>query len=310
MTLFDNRWQKTNRNTNNTTLGDAVLGTGVNIFNRTLGRLFGAGLRKGAESPLRTRADARWSMRNTQTDWRVKLQVPSANAELIQILFGDDQKQPKSAVGTNYKVMGRLSEDRGIVFPLTPTILIQHTASYNPMAQVHNNYPFYAYQNSETSEMTIIGQFPVQNQDDAQHWVATLHFLRTVTKMFFGGDDNFKGNPPPILRLNGYGQHVFKNVPVVVKSFTVELTDQVDYICTDQSIAMDKATIANNPELRTFSKDSMIPSTWAPTMSTFTVQVQPIYSRQSVKNFSLQEFASGKLNNVGGTKTQEGIGFI
>jgi len=46
--------------------------------------------------------------------------------------------------------------------------------------------------------------------------------------------------------------------------------------------------------------------TWAPTLSNISVLVTPVYSRDSIKNFSLSEFARGQLNGKG---TDE-IGFI
>jgi len=286
-------------------LANVIGGVASNVFNRTLGRLLGAGLQQGAESPLRQRADASWTRRDFQTDWRVRLTVPTANTYLRQVMFGDGQKQDKTTGGTKYSILSRLSDTGGIIFPLTPNVIIQHQAAYNPMAMVHNNYPFYAYQNSETSNMTIVGEFPVQYQDDAQHWVATLHFLRTVTKMFFGGEENFKGSPPPILLLNGYGQHVFKNIPVVVTNFTVEMTNNVDYICTSQGADLPEASEGSYS-----STSTRIPETWAPTSSIFTVQIQPIYSREAVKGFSLQEFANGKLTGKDSGNNIEQIGFI
>ena len=53
-----------------------------------------------------------------------------------------------------------------------------------------------------------------------------MNFLRTATKMFFGsedGIDGLKGNPPPIMHLYGYGDHMFNKVPVVINTFNVEL---------------------------------------------------------------------------------------
>ena len=286
-------------------LSQTIGGLASNVFNRTLGRLLGANLQQGAESPLRTRADASWTRRDAQTDWRVRLTVPTANTYLRQILFGDGVKQDKIKGGTKYNLLSKLSDTGGILFPLTPNVIVQHQAAYNPMATVHNNFPFYAYQNSETSNMTIVGEFPVQNQDDAQSWVATLHFLRTVTKMFFGGDEAQKGSPPPILLLNGYGQHVFKNIPVVVTNFTVELTNNVDYICTSQGASLPEAS-----ETAYSSTSTRIPETWAPSSSIFTVQIQPVYSREAIKNFSLQDFASGKLTGRDSGNNIEQIGFI
>ena len=153
---------------------DAVGKSGGNVFNRTLGRLFGAGLNQGAQSPLNTSSEGRWSSTDSKKDFRARLIIP-ASSKLRDTFL-------KS------KVLRPLDGMAGMVFPLTPPIIVQHTAHYNAMASVHNNYPFYAYQNSETSSFTVIGDFPVQNWEDAQHWVATLHFLRTVTKMFFGGE--------------------------------------------------------------------------------------------------------------------------
>jgi hypothetical protein len=214
--------------------GQLVGGIGGDIYNRTLGRLFGAGLTRGAEGADKLNASARWNSRSNQTDWRVKLTLPS-DGQLRQVFFGGENT-----------IMRPLSSFNGIVFPLTPSVVIQHTASYNPMAMTHSNYPFYAYGHSEVSAITVIGDFPVQNYQDAQHWVATLHFLRAVTKMFFGGENNsLKGNPPPILKLNGYGNHVFNNVPVVVTNFTVDLRNSVDYISTQQASAATRRSTAS-----------------------------------------------------------------
>ena len=61
-----------------------------------------------------------------------------------------------------------------------------------------------------------------------------MHFLRAVTKMFFGEDEGYglKGNPPPILHLSGYGDKMFRKVPVIINTFNVELRAGIDYIST------------------------------------------------------------------------------
>jgi len=290
--------------------GRAVGEIGGNIFNRTLGRLFGAGLPRGAEGADKINASARWNTRSGQTDWRVKLTLPT-DGQLREIFFG------------NNKLLEPLSSFNGIVFPLTPSVLINHTASYNPMALTHSNYPFYAYGHSEVSAITVIGEFPVQNYQDAQHWVATLHFLRAVTKMFFGGENStLKGNPPPILKLNGYGSHVFNNVPVVVTNFTVDLRNTVDYISTAQSTSftdeqgratssrqINTSAIADDLSRTVINPD--INRTWAPTDSQFNVQLQPVYSRESIKKFSMRQFVDGSLSSFNNTPGRnDGIGFI
>jgi hypothetical protein len=46
----------------------------------------------------------------------------------------------------------------------------------------------------------------------------------------FTGRDFIAGNPPPLVLLNGYGNYVFKNVPVVITKFSLTLDDKCDYI--------------------------------------------------------------------------------
>ena len=269
-------------------VGKIVKNVGQGIFNRTLGRLTGAGI--STDSRI-VNARAKWSGRSDKTDWRVRLQIPNgADAVYDSIL-------------ANNELMAPLVPSRGIFWPLTPAVVIQHSANYNPLSQTHSNYPFQAYQNSQVDSMNIIGEFPVQNSEDAKHWVATVNFLRTITKMYFGNattekEKGLKGNPPPIMHMSGYGDHMFSKVPVIVNTFNVELRPGIDYISTKQSEVY-------RSNVQDFDLDSA-DQTWAPTLSNISVLVTPIYSRESIKNFSLQKFARGQLNGKG---TDE-IGFI
>ena len=272
------------------TFGKIVKNVGSGIFNRTLGRLFGSGV--STNSSQIKRATARWSRTENQ-DWRVKLTVPANGAALTE--FFDFENNP---------LMQPLAGINGMFWPLTPSMVIQHSANYNALAQTHSNYPFQAYQNSQVDSLNIIGEFPVQNQQDAKHWVATVNFLRTATKMFFGSDnDKLKGNPPPILHLSGYGDHMFQKVPVVLNSFNVELRSGIDYISTRQNPSGYKtARTRERMGLPELEKDQ----TWAPTLSNISVLVTPIYSRESIKNFSMKDFVQGKLNGKGDNE----VGFI
>ncbi len=297
------------------TLGQAIGRSAKNVFNRTVGRLFGAGLNKGAEKGILggNPGTARWTTRNGQTDWRVKLTIPSGS-NLLNDVFGFQKTSNLGSTGVNYKILDPLQDSGGIIFPITPSVIMQHTANYSQLATTHANYPYYAYQNSEPANMTIVGEFPVQNQTDAAYWVAAIHFLRSVTKMFFGGDEATKGNPPPILKFNGYGNHVFKNIPVIVTNFTCELRSDVDYIATAQGNVIGKnasrSINATGETVVTLNENSNIPETWAPALSTITVQIQPVYSRDTVKNFSMKKFVNGELHNFGAKGDREGIGFI
>tara|TARA_B100000941_G_C28501670_1_gene554704 strand:+ start:76 stop:1008 length:933 start_codon:yes stop_codon:yes gene_type:complete len=213
-------------------------------------------------------------------DWRVSLSMPS------------------SASFKNSKLLKPLSHtgDR-MVFPYTPTIILSHTANYNQVQPIHNNYPFFAYQNSSVDQLVITGQFYNQNSIEAQYWIACLHYLRSVTKMDYGTGPN-AGTPPPIVKLNGYGDYVFKDTPVIITNFTVDMPTEVDYIATGISqtgsnfneprpgpIGQNDATIQQQAE------DGKI--TWAPAESQFTVTCQPIYSRDKVEKFNYKSFVNG-----------------
>jgi hypothetical protein len=275
------------------TIGNVLKDVGQGIFNRTLGRLTGAGI--STDSRI-VNATAKWSGRNDKRDWRVRLQIPTGADALYEALMA------------NNDLLAPLRDARGIFWPLTPAVVIQHSANYNPLSQTHSNYPFQAYQNSQVDSMNIIGEFPVQNQQDAAHWVATVNFLRTVTKMFFGKEQPLKGNPPPILHLSGYGDHMFQKVPVIINTFNVELRPGIDYISTRQDNVYQSTGRQTARELQRQGQvnPNSLDQTWAPTLSNISVLVTPVYSRDSIKNFSLADFARGKLNGKG---TDE-IGFI
>jgi len=188
-------------------------------------------------------------------DWRVKITAPE---NLIQ----GDILRPIASTGSS------------MLFPFTPTIILGSSANYSPVHPTHTNHPFYAYENSQVDNITITGEFFSENDDDARYWVACLHFLRTMTKMYYG-QSNDLGNPPPVCRLNGYGKHVFNNVPVLISNFTTDMPADVDYIECDI-----------NGEV-----------TYVPTQSIFTVTVIPNYARTAHSRFSLEAFARGDFIN-------------
>jgi hypothetical protein len=162
-----------------------------------------------------------------------------------------------------------------------------HTANYNSLDVTHSNYPFLSYQNSKVEQITITGEFYCETGVDAAYWIAAVHYLRSVTKMAFGASGGDTGQPPPVLKLNGYGDYVFNNLPVVVKSFTVELPNDVDYISS--------GIFAGNVP-RVDDEGNPYPAAktgYAPTKSTITVVVLPIYSRTQQRQFNLGEFVRG-----------------
>ena len=294
-------------------VGKIVKNVAGGFFNRTLNRLKGAGITTDSRI-VKTRA--KWSGRADKKDWRVRLQIPQQGSAVYQSIFGVEGSEDN-------QLMKPLVSSRGMFWPLTPTMTIQHSANYNTLEQTHSNYPHYAYNNSQVDQLNIIGEFPVQNPEDARHWVATINFLRAVTKMFFGQDegDGLKGNPPPILHLSGYGDRMFNKVPVVVNTFNCELKSGIDYISTREMGQYERSIAGGVPDmvlnflsngiwkdvkgdLADYTKN--VEQTWAPTLSNISVLVTPIYSRDSVQNFSMRKFVTGQLDGKG----KDSIGFI
>jgi hypothetical protein len=183
-----------------------------------------------------------------------------------------------------------------MVFPYTPTIILSHTANYNQIQPIHNNYPFFAYQNSQVDQLVITGQFYNQNSIEAQYWIACLHYLRSVTKMQYGLGAPDPGAPPPIVRLNGYGEYVFKETPVIITNFTVDMPNEVDYVATGivGSEGEPKIDYSDFGDPKATQTGNQMDITWAPTESQFTVTCQPIYSRDKVEKFNYNEFINGE----------------
>ena len=189
------------------------LGSALRMFgNATQGVGYGA---RPRDSSVRRAILSQNISNYDETDWRVGISVPAdlKVGNVLAPLF----------IGATSGNVGRM------IFPFNPTILLGHSANYSQVAPTHTNYPFNAYQNSQVDNITITGEFYVENEEDARYWVAVLHFLRTITKMYYG-DSNPQGNPPPVCRLNGYGKHVLNGIPIVVQNFTTDLPADVDYI--------------------------------------------------------------------------------
>jgi len=206
-----------------------------------------------------------------EQDWRVKLSVPDnfRSSPLIEPLL----------------------KTGGFTFPFTPSIIMSQSANYTGHNPAHTNYAMNSFNYSNVEQITINGDFFVQNGLEAQYWIAAVHYLRSVTKMRYGEGSSDAGSPPPVVLLNGYGDFVFKNLPVVVSNFQVELPADVDYISAELSNAGDAAYTDYGPGAATETKSNV---GWAPAQSQLTVQLMPQFSRASVSQFNMDDFVNGK----------------
>ena len=232
----------------------------------------------GAQYQPTTYSTAGWNGFGTDTggsDWRVRFEVPPISYFNDSVVFAPLKNSNNS-----------------MVFPRTPQIMVTHTANYNSLSPTHSNYAFPVYQSSSVEDITITGEFPVDNEADGLYWIAAVHFLRSLTKMSYGKSSN-AGAPPPIVKLRGYGDFVFNATPVIVKLFTTDLPDSVDYI----RVPISPNAVDTPSGIKTVDSGQYA---MVPTLSRLSVTVQPTYSRDKIRNFSLDDYVRGQNFGNGG----------
>ena len=125
-----------------------------------------------------------------------------------------------------------LSRTNGILFPYQPDITYSQNVNYNPYDLTHTNATYQAYRNTPSPSIQLTTQFASVTDEEAQYTLGVLHFLRSVTKMFFGLKDlNLSpsaGTPPPLLRFSAFGERQFKQIPVLIESFSTTYDSGVD----------------------------------------------------------------------------------
>jgi predicted nucleic acid-binding Zn-ribbon protein len=216
-----------------------------------------SGVPKGAETGNQTpRASAEWA---ETKDLRVILRVPKAYL-----------KGP--AAGPS----NILNDFGGILFPYTPTISYDNQAQYGAVNPVHSNYTQYFFKNSQVGQISISAKFTVQNEREGKVWLGVIHLLRALTKMRWGKDVG-AGSPPPVCRLEGYGDFMLRNVPVVISSFKFDLPDNVDYISVGGEY-----------------KNTLVPS-----ITTINLGLNVMYSRREMQDFSVDSWIQGNLRGQG-----------
>jgi hypothetical protein len=258
---------------------DARLSTALSQAGRTNPNImFQYGNYNNVSVPQVTYADA-------DTDWRIRISLaPGAK------YFSNDPTYNTLLGPLSGSVQNNAWGTYGVIFPYTPQISVTHVANYTSQKLTHNNYTQYFYDHSEVQPITITGDFTVQSLDEGQYLLAAIYFFRSLTKMFFGNDPQ-AGNPPPLVFLNGYGQYYFPNVPCVITTFSHTMPAEVDYL----EIPDPLVTATSGGVFKSGQNTTRLPTT-----SQVSLTVQPVYSRTSQLNFSLNDFARGALINTAG----------
>jgi hypothetical protein len=255
---------------------------------------------------------------STQGDWRVRLSLAT----------GSDYLYNSNDPG----ILKALRTTNGVIFPYTPNIQTNYNANYDKYELTHSNHRGYFYKNSSVADIQITGTFTAQDTAEATYLLAVIHFFRSVTKMFYGQDQQ-RGAPPPLCFLDGMGQYQFNNHPVLVSSFQYNLPADVDYIRVDPnnqglSLAPRQALTSSSPGSTLSSvinrlKNAGLPkganvsgpadlgtvqqkvsgtgqTTYVPTRIEISITLLPVNTRSQVsQQFSLNRFANGDLLKQG-----------
>ena len=241
-------------------------------------------------------------------DWRVRISVN--NMELL---------------GDKDGILGPLIPTGGVVFPYNPEIQIAHIANYANTSLTHVNYQYPQYVNSEVQPITINATFTAQDTTEARYVQAVLHFFKTWTKMFYG-NSKYKGSPPPICYLSGYGEYQFNRHPILIQSFSYSYPTDVDYI----SVTPVTSSLGEQLPVSRSTPNSTSPSgrrlmnsgiqfggksndtVWSnnstqhnsssriPTKLSIDLRCMPLVTRNTISNkWNFADYASGKLTKSG-----------
>jgi hypothetical protein len=212
-------------------------------------------------------------------------------------------------VGSLDGIMAPIQSTRGMVFPYQPVITYQQEVTYQNIEMVHTNQDFLAYTRTPALKLQVDGEFTVQNQAEGRYALACIHFLRTVSKMWFGGSSSVavqkQGTPPPVLLFDAYGQYMFNQLPVVVTQFTVTLPKEIDYvpvkILTNSSnsqptpVANSDYNNFSNINSKNINQSNETGYAWLPALFNIQVQLTVQNTPQRLRAFDLSKFRTGEL---------------
>lgn len=192
---------------------------------------------------------------------------------------------------------------RGIVWPYTPDVMSGGSAAYSSYHFTHSNYPFWNFQNSAPLPIQVTGTFTAQTNEEGRYLVAVLRFLRAATMLEFGipaAQRGVAGTPPPVLRFNYLGAHMFNNIPVVVTDFSFNLQRDVDYVEVQMPDGNRGLAGIFNDALFGQAVVTEGNKTWVPTRVELTTSLQVQQNPRNVReNFDLNSFKRGDLINKG-----------
>ncbi len=198
-------------------------------------------------------------------------------------------------------ILSPLHKTNGLLFPYTPTIQVSQDTSWQAADLEQTNYDILSFQKSASASISLTAKFTAQNQREGEYMMAAIHFLRTVSKTYFGEKDadTFKdadpaaggdataatvkktavsgraGLPPPVLIFSGYGDLLFNNVRCVVRSHSWAFDENIDMV---------KFTLPNGSTI------------WLPPVLSISIGLAIQMNTDDLRQlFSLDDFRTGAL---------------
>ena len=210
---------------------------------------------------------------------------------------GVDQENEVYGPADSTNLLFPLRETGGLLFPYTPSISISQDTTYSAADLEHSLYDILSFQKSSSASFSLQAKFTFQTQREGEYMMAAIHFLRTVSKTYFGKsetdvfsdpasqtegeivrkvrEDGKAGLPPPVLVFSGYGEMMFNQIHVVVKSYSFNLEETTDMV----PLRLRNGTVVYLPPVLSMSIG-------------LGVQTNPDDLREE---FSLAEFRTGEL---------------
>lgn len=253
-------------------------------------------------------------------DWRVRLVLAEGSTYLYNA--------PEAGI------LAPLARSNGVIFPYTPQITTSYQANYDQYDLIHSNFRGVFYKNSKVNDIQIRCTFTAQDSSEAAYVLAVIHFFRSVTKMFYGTDQE-RGTPPPLVYLVGYGDYQFAGHPCLVSTFNYTLPNDVDYIRANafnnygqnllarreaplsapspsagqqarqailSSVGINPGAVPRQltPSTVTQNVNNTERATYVPTKMEIDISLIPVNTRNQIsKGFSFKEFANGNLVKKG-----------
>jgi len=219
-------------------------------------------------------------------DYRVKIQPIGEDNKSMEMILGPDLSS---------NILRPLWKTRGLMFPYTPMIQVQHASiNYGQYDLAHTNYDYFAYQRTSSPTATVTGVFGAHTQEEAEYMMAAIHFLRVVTKSNFGLQDDNRGTPPPKSAFSAYGDTMFNRTPVYIRTVAFGLDQDVDYVPVRTKYITD-TQFASDPVL-----DEMLANSYVPLVLNIFVDIMVAPNPSKIRDeFDLEKFRTGKLLDKG-----------